>query len=151
MYGSQWGSLVAAYSYKKSYQVTRESISVLQVTRQSVSVLQVMQESITGTASHTCCIWMCNEIKGSYDKIIITIVPSYTGKKKSLVCCRWHCYLCSTLVTIQTATNSWYFLWWYLYITASTLQVPRILIIIGLIIAGIGCIFLGPPSFITQP
>ena len=24
---------------------------------------------------------MCNEIEGSYDKIIITIVPSYTGKK----------------------------------------------------------------------
>ena len=23
---------------------------------------------------------MCNEIEGSYDKIIITIVPSYTGK-----------------------------------------------------------------------
>ena len=23
---------------------------------------------------------MCNEIKGSYDKIITTIVPSYTGK-----------------------------------------------------------------------
>ena len=23
---------------------------------------------------------MCNEIEGSYDKIVITIVPSYTGK-----------------------------------------------------------------------
>ena len=51
---------------------------------------------------------MCNEIEGSYDKIIITIVPSYTGKIL-LICCRWHCYSCFTLVTIQTATNSWYF------------------------------------------
>ena len=25
-------------------------------------------------------VWMCNEIEGSYDKIIITIVPSYTGQ-----------------------------------------------------------------------
>ena len=23
-----------------------------------------------------------------------------------LVCCRWHCYSCCALVTIQTATNS---------------------------------------------
>ena len=26
------------------------------------------------------CVWTCNEIEGSYDKIIITIAPSYTGK-----------------------------------------------------------------------
>ena len=31
------------------------------------------------TASHVCC--FCNEINGSYDKIIITIVSSYTGEK----------------------------------------------------------------------
>ena len=37
-------------------------------------------------------------------KSFITMVPSYT-RKISLVCCRWHSYLCSTLVTIQTATN----------------------------------------------
>ena len=69
--------------YKKPYfllQVTRESISVLQVTRESVSVLQVTWKSVSGTASHARCIWTCNEIEGSYDKIIITIVPSYTGK-----------------------------------------------------------------------
>ena len=54
---------------------------VLQVTRESVSVLQVMRESISGTTSHVRCVWTCNEIEGSYDKIIITIVPSYTGKK----------------------------------------------------------------------
>ena len=29
---------------------------------------------------HAHWIWTCNEIKGSYDKIIITIVPSYIGK-----------------------------------------------------------------------
>ena len=33
----------------------------------------------------------------------------------------------------------------------STLQVPRILIIIGLVIGGSGCIFLGPPGFLTEP
>ena len=34
----------------------------------------------TGNASHARCVWTCNEIEGSYDKIIIIIVPSYTGK-----------------------------------------------------------------------
>ena len=63
---------------------------LLQVMWESVSVLQVTWESISGTASHTRCIWMCNEIEGSYDEIIITIAPSYT-EKISLVCCRWHC------------------------------------------------------------
>jgi len=90
---------------KKPYfllQVTRESVSVLQVTRESVSVLQVTRESVSGTASHVHCVWMCSEIEGSYDKIIIIIVPSYT-RKISLVCCHWH------LITIQTATNLWYF------------------------------------------
>ena len=42
--------------------------------------------------------------------IIITIVPSYTRIKILLVCCRWHCYSCCTLVTTQTATNSWYYM-----------------------------------------
>ena len=53
---------------------------LLQVTRESVSVLQVTQESVSGTTSHVHCIGTCNEIEGTYDKIIITIVPSYTGK-----------------------------------------------------------------------
>ena len=51
-----------------------------QVTRESVSVLQVMRESISGTASHVCCVWTCNETEGSYDKIIITIVQNCTRK-----------------------------------------------------------------------
>ena len=59
--------------YKKPY-------FLLQVTRESVSVLQVTWESVSGTASHTRCVWTCNEIESSYDKIIITIVPSYTRK-----------------------------------------------------------------------
>ena len=59
--------------YKKPY-------FLLQVTRESVSVLQVTRESVSGTTSHMRCVWTCNEIRGSYDKIIITIVPSYTGK-----------------------------------------------------------------------
>jgi len=87
--------------YKKPYfllLVTWEFVSVPQVTR-----------FVSGTASHVCCIWMCNGITGLYDKIFITIVPSYTGKI-SLICCRWHCYSCCALVTIQTATNLWYFL-----------------------------------------
>ena len=45
-----------------------------------VSVLQVTWESVSGTASHVRCIWTCNEIEGSYDKIIITVAPSYTRK-----------------------------------------------------------------------
>jgi len=68
--------------YKKPYflpQVTQESISVLQVTWESISVLQVTWESISGIASHVRCIWTCNEIEGSYDKIIITIALGYTG------------------------------------------------------------------------
>ena len=59
--------------YKKPY-------FLLQVTRESVSALQVTWESVSGTASHARCVWTCNEIEGSYVKIIITIVPSYTGK-----------------------------------------------------------------------
>ena len=47
-------------------------------------VLQVTRKSVSGTTSHVrICISTtspCNEIEGSYDKIIITIVPSYIGK-----------------------------------------------------------------------
>ena len=53
MYGSQWGSLAAACSYKKPFfppSHTRICIS---------------------TTSHMCCVWTRNEIKGSCDKIIV--------------------------------------------------------------------------------
>ena len=42
-----------------------------------------------------CCVWTCNEIEGLYNKTIITIVPSYTGKH---ICCRWHCYRTVSIV-----------------------------------------------------
>ena len=67
--------------------------------RISVSVLQVMWKSVSGSASHMRCVWMCNEIEGSYDKIIIAIVPSYT-RKISLACCRWH------LLVVCTRNNT---------------------------------------------
>ena len=60
-------------AYKKPY-------FLLQVTRESVSVLQVTWKSVSGTASHARWVWTCNEIKGLYNKIIITIVQSYTRK-----------------------------------------------------------------------
>ena len=40
----------------------------------SVSALQAMCTALN----------ICNEIEGSYDEIIITIVPSYTEKKNHL-------------------------------------------------------------------
>ena len=64
--------------YKKPY-------FLLQVTRESISVLQVTQESVSGTTSHVrsseCA--MKSKVR-SYDKIIITIVPSYT--RKNITC-----------------------------------------------------------------
>ena len=92
--------------YKKPYfllQVTCESVSVLQVTWESISVLQVTLESVSGIASE-------RALK-LYDKIIITKVPSYTGKNTcvSLICCRWHCYSCCTHATMYAATNTKYF------------------------------------------
>ena len=42
--------------------------------------------------------------------LCLNVQGFYTGKTTSLVCCRWHCYSCCALITIQTATNSWYFL-----------------------------------------
>ena len=63
-------------------------------TKSHVSVLQVMREFVSGTTSH---VRASECAKKSCDKIIITIVPSCTGKV-SLFCCRWHCYSCCTLV-----------------------------------------------------
>ena len=89
--------------YKMPYfllQVTWESVSVLQVTWESVSVLQVTWESVSGTASHARCIWTCNEIEGSYDKIIITIAPSYTGKNITRL------LLLALLLMLHTCNNT---------------------------------------------
>ena len=60
----------------------------------SYQVLQVTQEFVSGTTSH---VRASECAKKSCDKIIITIVPSCTGKV-SHVCCRWHCYSCCTHV-----------------------------------------------------
>ena len=59
----------------------------------SVSVLQVTWEFVSSNASHVHCVWACNEIKGLYDKIIITIIPRYT---------RNHSFVAIGLITIQT-------------------------------------------------
>ena len=91
-----WESMELHTVYKKPY-------FLLQVTRQSVSVLQVTQESVSGTTSHV----RCNEIEGSHMHYHHS--TKLYRKKTSFVCCRWHCYSCCALVTIQTASNSWYF------------------------------------------
>ena len=76
--------LQVTYQYYKShenpYQYYKSHL-------ESVSVPQVAWKSVSGTVSQS--ERAMNEIEGSYDKIIITIVPSYTGKIV-LVCCRWH-------------------------------------------------------------
>ena len=91
------------YQYYKScknpyqyYKSCKNLYQVLQVMQESVSVLQVMHAVYEHAMKSKVYMIM---------KIIITTVPSYTGKI-SLVCCRWHCYLCCALVTIHTATNS---------------------------------------------
>ena len=43
---------------------------------------------------------MCNEIEGSYDKIIITIVPSYTGKNIT------HLLPLALLLALRTRNNT---------------------------------------------
>ena len=85
--------------------VYKKPCFLLQVVQDFVSVLQVTWQSGSGTASDARCVWTCNKIEVSYDKIIITIVPSYTRKKTSLACCHLNCYCCCVLVMIQTATN----------------------------------------------
>ena len=47
---------------------------LLQVTRQSISVLQVTRESKSGTTSHVCFVWTCDEIKG-FGKDITRLLP----------------------------------------------------------------------------
>ena len=71
--GANGEALQLHAAYKKPF-------FLLQVARESVSVLQVTRESVSDTTSHVRCVRLCNEIEGSYNKIIITIVPSYTGK-----------------------------------------------------------------------
>ena len=69
---------------RESMGVNGEALQLHSVYKKPYFVLQVMQESVSGTTSHVRFFWTCNEIKGSYDKLVITIVCA--------------------LVTIQTAT-----------------------------------------------
>ena len=57
--------------------VNGEALQLHAVYKKPYYILQVTRESVLGATS---CVRMCNEIEGLYDKIIITIVPSYTGK-----------------------------------------------------------------------
>ena len=61
-------------------QFIKSCISYYKSRENLYQVLQVTRESVSGTTSHVRCVWACNEIEGLYDKIIITIVPRYTGK-----------------------------------------------------------------------
>ena len=75
MYGSQWGSLVAARSlYKAVFVYCKSRENKYQYYKSRV------------------CIWTGNEMKGSYDEIIITIVPTYTRRK-------YHLFLSVGIVT----------------------------------------------------
>ena len=86
---SQWGSSAAARSLQK--------VVFFTTTHMRIHIRYYKSHAL-----HLNVQW------GLYEKIINTIIPSYIGKI-SLVCCRWHCCLCCALVTIQKATNSWYF------------------------------------------
>ena len=73
-------------------------------------VLQVMQESISGTirkshALHLNVQWNRRFVWWNHYHHSTKLYR----KKISLVCCRLYCYSCCTLITIQTATNLWYF------------------------------------------
>ena len=113
-YGSQWQSHAARVVQRIFYYKSHEN---------HISTASNVKTHISPT-SHTCCIYMYNQSqKFLYDKIIITIVPSYTRKNIThllpfvlLWVCSSYCYLRCTLVTTQMATNSWSSLWSYIMI-----------------------------------
>ena len=98
--------------------VSYKAVFLIQVMLESVSVLQITWESVSGTTSHVCASKRANEIEGSYDKIIIIIVPSYTGR-------RYHSFVAVGIVTVHSKQyrrqqtcdifRYSYVLWWYLY------------------------------------
>ena len=71
--------------------VTWEPVSVLQVPWQSVSSIKYYKSRV--------CVWTCNEIESSYDKIIITIVPSHTRKNIT------HLFPLTLLLVLRTGNN----------------------------------------------
>lgn len=52
------------------------------------------------TANHVRCVWTCNEIECSHDKIIITTVPCYSGKIIT------HLLLLALLLILHTCNNT---------------------------------------------
>ena len=72
------GSSAVQSSYHTSKSC--KHVGVNAVYKKPYFLLQVIQEFVSGTTSHAACVRTCNEIKNLYDVIIITIVPSYTGK-----------------------------------------------------------------------
>ena len=107
----------------KSQKLARECMGVngqplqLHAVYEKPYLIQVTWESVSGTASHTRWIWTCNEIEGPYDKIIITIVPSYTGKK---ITCLLPSVLLLVLHTCNNVNGNKRVLWWYVYDTMET-------------------------------
>ena len=74
MYGSQWGSLAAARSLSYFYYKLHENPRI------RISTASHVRICIRYYKSHALHLNI-QKIEGSYDKIIITIVPSYTGNK----------------------------------------------------------------------
>ena len=71
--------------------INGEALQLHAVYKKPYFLLQITWESVSGTASHARCIWMCNEIEGSYDK---SLSPKYQAipEKISRVCCNCHCF-----------------------------------------------------------
>ena len=79
-----------------------DKVSPMMQSKYTIAVLlwTVTKMTYISTTSHVRCIWMCNEIEGSYDKIIITIVPSYTGKNITRL------LLLALLLVLRTRNNT---------------------------------------------
>ena len=111
MYRSQWGSLASTHSWYRGlyfYYKLR------------------MQQSLSGTASHMHYIRTCNEIEGSSDKIIITIVASYTRKKYHsfvrIITCAARSQQCWRQQTRDVFRYS-FILWWVSLVSISMVSV----------------------------
>ena len=79
-------------SRKNPYQYYQSRENLYQYCKSHVNPL-------SGTASHM----LASKTEGAYDNNHST---KLYREKNITLCCRWHCYSCCALVTIQTATNS---------------------------------------------
>ena len=72
----------------------------------SYFLLQVMWKSVSRENPyqvlqvHVRCVWMCNEIEGLYDKIIITVVPIKLYRKK------YHSFVAIIIGIVTRAAHS---------------------------------------------